>query len=219
MHVEVRAMRLCVSELEKEIRRTRGDMADTIIRAARDLADAVPPALLHRAAGHARVQEAEGETRTEHGERSLAQAAVLARNTHPGVLYAAHAYASQLDLVHLARQRAQEGGLAPDLLRQLEESVKRLEDLLPRELIGTIPDPVEQSRRLANDVDIETLWLAYRRSCHALAEKTAFERHGESGHKEAEAPAGNTPREALELAHMMAQLRKAEEKHPPETSE
>ncbi len=95
----------------------------------------------------------------------------------------------------------------------------RLEDLLPRELAGTIPDPVEQSRRLANDVDIETLWLAYRRSCHAMAEKIALERHGESGCKGAEALAGNNPLEALELAHLKAQLRKAEEEHPPETSE
>ncbi|MBN1512468.1 MAG: hypothetical protein JXB13_10670 [Phycisphaerae bacterium] len=59
MHVEVRAMRLCVSELEKDIRQTRGDMADTIIRAACDLANAVNPELLHLAAEHARVQEAE----------------------------------------------------------------------------------------------------------------------------------------------------------------
>jgi len=219
MHVEVRAMRLCVSELEKDIRQTRGDMADAVIRAASDLADAVPPALLHLAAEYARVQEAEGEARTEHGERSLAQAAVLAENTLPGVLYAAHAYASQLDLVHLARQRAQEGGLAPELLRQLEESGMRLEDLLPRELAGTVPDPVEQSRRLADDVDIETLWLAYRRSCHALAERIALEQYGEVGYKEAEALAGTTPLEALELAHLKAQLRKAEEEHPPEASE
>ncbi len=217
MHVEVRAMRLCVSELERDIRQTHGDTADTIIRAASDMANAVHPELLHLAAECARAQEAEREARTEHGERSLAQAAELAQNTHPGILYAAHAYASQLDLVHLARQRAREGGLAPDLLRQVEESGMRLEDLLPRELAGTIPDPVEQSRRLASDVDIETLWLAYRRSCHALAEKTALERHGESVLAKAATLARKTPTGTLELAHAVAQLRKAEQEHPPKT--
>jgi hypothetical protein len=219
MHPEVRAMRICVSELEKHIRDTSGDAADAIIRVARELAIVVQPEVLRLAAAQARNQEAESEVRRKDGDRGLARAARLAPGVHPSILCAAHAHASHLEIVRLGRQRVQEGKLARDVIGQLEELDRGLQNRLRQELGDSIPDALAQCHRLANDVDIETLWLAYRRSCLAPAERDAMEKHGESGLTEAAALVQRNPVQTLELAHCVAQLRGAEQEHPPEAGE
>lgn len=221
MHVEVRAMRLCVSELERDIRQTHGDTADTIIRAASDMANAVQPEILQLAVECARLREAESEVRKQHGENGLSRAAVLAEKTHPNILYIAHAHASNVELMRLGKQGVEEGriamGIFAHLVETLAESDRSLEAVLRQLLSGTVPNAIEQTHCLADDVDTETLWLAYRSSCFARAKKDALKQHGESVLAEAATLARKTPIGTLELAHAVAQLRKAEQEHPPKT--